>query len=108
VAPVAVPLAIEGIDPNALALVLQLIGASPVGVGLFFGLWLGGRAIAAAVKLVLEAKADAGIRAVVGLTMAIRNASQQSMLVTPLPQERRPTTRGKRTGPNPTLGQGQM
>lgn len=85
---------VEGIDPQTLALVMQFAGSSPVAVGLFFGLWVGSRAVAATLKIVLEAKADAAIRAVVGLTMAIKNATVQQ----PPPTQARPVTR--RTGPH--------
>lgn len=102
--PVApVPLAIDGLDPNTLALVLQFAGASPMAVGVFMGLFVMGRTIAAAVKLAIEGKADAGIRAILGLTMAIKNATQQTMLVTPIPQDRRP--RKPKTGSLPVVPQ---
>jgi hypothetical protein len=97
VAPAALPV-VEGLDPNALALILQILGSSPLALGLFFGLWLGGRAVGAALKLVLDAKADAAIRAVVGLSMSIRGLAQPTPQIV---QERRPTTR--RTGPQRTV-----
>lgn len=103
-APAALPV-VEGLDPNALALILQFVGSSPMAVGLFFGLWLGGRAVGMALKLVLEAKSDAAIRAVIGLTMAIKGATQQPQTTLPLSPDRRPAPRVRRTGPNPTISQ---
>jgi hypothetical protein len=98
-----VPIAIDGLDPNILALVLQIAGASPMAVGVFLGLFVMGRTIASAIKLAIENRADAGIRAVLGLTMAIKNATQQTMLTTPIPQDRRP--RKPKTGSLPVVPQ---
>lgn len=98
-----VPIAIDGLDPNILALVLQIAGASPMAVGVFLGLFVMGRTIASAIKLAIENRADAGIRAVLGLTMAIKNATQQTM--TPIPQDRRPAPRKPRTGSLPVVPQ---
>ena len=60
------------------------VANSPIAGALFGGLWI----IGLYIKLAIETKADSGIRAILGLTMAIKNATQQAQYDEP----RRPTT----------------
>ncbi len=76
-----------GLSPEGLKIVLEVVGNSPMAVALFLGLWMNARMLSAALTVVLQNKADVAIRAIVGLTVAIRNAAQ------PPPPPERPRTR---------------
>jgi len=93
VSPIAI--ADSGLSPEMLSAFVNAIGNSPIAAALFAGLWL----ISRVIKTTLETRADAGIRAIVSLSMAIKNAS-----TLPAPAPSRPRTR-PRTGPQATLPQ---
>jgi len=77
-----------GLSPEMLSAIITAIGASPIAAAVFGGLWL----ISRVLKSTLETRADAAIRAMLSLSMAIRNACEP-----PLPVQRQRSR--PRTGP---------
>jgi hypothetical protein len=83
------------LDPAAINQIVQIVASTPMAGATLLGFWL----ISRAIERVLREKADAAIRAVVGLTVALRKladgaadaAASAADLAdrTPLPDQRR-------------------
>lgn len=87
------------LDPDSVHLLLRaVIGAienSPLAVAVFGGMWL----ISRVLKLVLETKADAMIRAIIALSMAIKGAAAQASTASQLRAPTGRQNRAKKTDP---------